>query len=251
MVGTILEYKTKIRMMIIFDFGNTLIYERDISIYNGISKLLEFANVDADIQSTSELYESTFHDLRSRGKDSHLEINFRQMFSLVLDTSSITISKPFQDVENIFLSSISTCEPTPGIQELLLTLHKMKIRTLVLSNTIFSGAAMGKWIDGLFPSNNFEHIITSGDYGVRKPDPLLFKLALSKAKLRPDEVWMCGDSLDADIRGAIQAGIIPIYYRSNPSAREKKDVDCLEIANWDALAELLYGVSSKNYRCNH
>lgn len=47
---------------------------------------------------------------------------------------------------------------------------------------------------------------------LRKPNRILFDIALQKANLRADEVWYCGDNLQADIEGASQAGIYPVWY---------------------------------------
>ena len=54
--------------------------------------------------------------------------------------------------------------------------------------------------------------MTSSDYLVRKPNPLLFEIALQKAGLCGEEVWYCGDNPKADIEGAAQVGIYPIWY---------------------------------------
>ena len=49
---------------------------------------------------------------------------------------------------------------------------------------------------------------------VGKPSPLMFRMALKRARCRQDEAVMVGDQLDTDILGALRAGIDPILVTS-------------------------------------
>jgi putative hydrolase of the HAD superfamily len=53
--------------------------------------------------------------------------------------------------------------------------------------------------------------VISEGAGVRKPDPLIFRLAADRAGQALDGAWMIGDSAEADIRGAYGAGIASIW----------------------------------------
>jgi len=64
----------------------------------------------------------------------------------------------------------------------------------------------------------FETITTSEEAGVKKPNAKIFELALAKAKAKPNESLMIGDSLEADVLGAESYGIKAIWYNySNPN----------------------------------
>lgn len=56
---------------------------------------------------------------------------------------------------------------------------------------------------------DFEFVLTSADARCRKPDPSIFRQALERLDMRPDEVLHAGDSASADGAGAIAAGIEP------------------------------------------
>ena len=81
---------------------------------------------------------------------------------------------------------------------------------------------MSERLNRLLPMNEFEFVMTSSDYIVRKPNRILFDIALRKAGLCAGEVWYCGDNPQADIEGAAQVGIYPIWY-DNETDREYKD----------------------------
>lgn len=56
----------------------------------------------------------------------------------------------------------------------------------------------------------FEVVTSSADIGYRKPNPLIFELTLETLALSPDEVVHVGDRIDADVKGAQEAGITPV-----------------------------------------
>ena len=63
---------------------------------------------------------------------------------------------------------------------------------------------------------SFEFVLTSADARSRKPDPSIFRQALKRLGLSPDEVLHAGDSAAADGAGARAAGIEP-YLLERPS----------------------------------
>jgi beta-phosphoglucomutase-like phosphatase (HAD superfamily) len=50
-------------------------------------------------------------------------------------------------------------------------------------------------------------VIDSGDVGVMKPDPRIFRLALDAMEVAPDDVWYLGDMPAIDVVGAWRAGL--------------------------------------------
>ncbi len=74
----------------------------------------------------------------------------------------------------------------------------------------------------------FKSITNSEMAGVKKPNPKIFEHALQIANAKKLESIMIGDSLDADVQGAIDFGIDAIYFNSN---NEKSTINVLEITN--------------------
>ena len=79
-------------------------------------------------------------------------------------------------------------------------------------NCAFMGAVLTERLNRLLPNNQFEFVMTSSDYFMRKPNRILFDIALQKAGVSSDEVWYCGDNPQPDIEGASQVGIYPVWY---------------------------------------
>lgn len=57
----------------------------------------------------------------------------------------------------------------------------------------------------------FNHIINSEMAGVKKPDPIIFHLALERTGVLPQNALMVGDNLEADILGARAVGFHTIH----------------------------------------
>jgi len=79
---------------------------------------------------------------------------------------------------------------------------------------------------GKLKNSNIEHFfqtITNSEMaGVKKPNPLIFEYALKKANATKSKSIMIGDSLEADIEGAINVGLDAIFFNEfNVSVDEK------------------------------
>lgn len=57
----------------------------------------------------------------------------------------------------------------------------------------------------------FDHIVISGTFGKGKPDPAIFRHALSLLGVEPEEALMVGDKQSTDIRGALDTGIPSVW----------------------------------------
>jgi len=60
----------------------------------------------------------------------------------------------------------------------------------------------------------FDLIVCSRDTGVRKPNPEIFRLVLSGLGVEPGEAIHVGDSVEADMYGAQDAGVTGVWIRS-------------------------------------
>jgi len=87
---------------------------------------------------------------------------------------------------------------------------------------------------GLMPF--FKHIITADEVGVKKPNPIIFEHALKKTNTLPQNTLMIGDSLEADILGAINLGMQAIHFNSH---HEPFHEHCLIINKLEELKTLL------------
>jgi putative hydrolase of the HAD superfamily len=90
---------------------------------------------------------------------------------------------------------------------------------------MFSNATCDRLIQRLVDRLGFrpwlDPALTSAGTGIRKPDPAAFTPILEAWDLPPEAVVMVGDTLDADILGAQQAGMRAVWLRSREDARQE------------------------------
>lgn len=83
----------------------------------------------------------------------------------------------------------------------------------------------------------FKHIVTSETAGIQKPNPEIFHYALGLTKGELRNSLMIGDSLTADIQGAMNAGMDHVYF--NPH-KEQHDYNLqYEVASLDELLQII------------
>lgn len=58
----------------------------------------------------------------------------------------------------------------------------------------------------------FQTVVISEIIGINKPDPKIYNFAVGQANTRYEDAVMIGDNLDADVRGAQNAGMEAIFF---------------------------------------
>lgn len=241
--------------MILFDCGHTLLYEPNFDSLQGSKALLKYASTNTHQLSAKQISDfatDLFHDLSVYARNNGIEIHQHMFQRMLYSYLDIEIDLSPLEMEQIFWNNASVSKKMPHIEETLDYLHVHHIRTGIISNISFSKDALKARIDQLFPNNHFEFIITSSEYVYRKPNPIIFQIALQKAKLTPDKVWYCGDHPKSDIIGAHDCHIFPVWYDNhpddctfnpNPDSLTSSDLnfDHLHITDWN---ELIYSLEA-------
>ena len=237
--------------MIIFDYGRTLICQPNYNTSNGNKAIYPY--IDRNPRNISfEEYDRINLELfakikAERGK--YLEIHEHNFLRLFLDSMDISLSISLEEAEIIIMNGISQGAVMPYADIMLDYLNAKGIRTGVISNNCFSGAALKEQFDRLLPGNRFEFVLASSDYIFRKPHSIMYEIALQKSGLTADKVWYCGDSMEDDIYGANSVGMFPVLYEgrtkyethflSDQNDRDNPDFEYLRIHDWRELMDIL------------
>ncbi|HVW35584.1 MAG TPA: HAD family hydrolase [Acidimicrobiia bacterium] len=103
----------------------------------------------------------------------------------------------------------------PGSLDGLRALEATGVRLAIVSNS--DGTLEGRLRDeglcqvGDGPGVPMTIVIDSGVVGVAKPDPAIFTIALDACGVTPDAALHIGDTVGADVDGAVAAGVRPIH----------------------------------------
>ena len=83
----------------------------------------------------------------------------------------------------------------------------------------------------------FKNIFISEVIGANKPDKAIFQYAIDKANAKTEHSLMIGDSIEADVRGALNFGMDAIYFNPN-FAKPPEDINW-HIHNLEELTKIL------------
>jgi putative hydrolase of the HAD superfamily len=106
---------------------------------------------------------------------------------------------------------LESCSATPDTLDTLRQLRAHGLRVGVITN----GAAriQSAKLVALGLSDYFDVVLISEVEGVRKPDAVIFRRALERCRVEAHEAVFVGDNPEADVFGAMAAGLRPIWKR--------------------------------------
>ncbi len=239
--------------MILFDYGQTLLCEPSWNPLRGEEELYKYLTKNPDNLTAEEICdfsEGVFNSLHdARWLKNACEISEYTLMRLKNEYLGLEYSLTPEEAEIVKFNAISPGGIMPGADIMLDYLNSAGIRTAVVSNNSYSSTALAERFNRLLPNNNFEFIIVSAEYALRKPNPLIFNLALKKANLHAEKVWYCGDRPDIDVEGSAAVGMFPVWYDNDMPCgyRNKNDENppaCphLHVKEWSELVEYLKGM---------
>ena len=234
--------------MIMFDYGQTLISEGPFNGEAGTRAVLKHAIKNPHQISAKMLQEFAKTLNKEIGrydpdvrKATQIEVHNHIFQKYLYEYYDIEIGLSSEEMERVFWNNAAEKTLTKNIEKLLKYLKEQQIRTAVISNISFSGKALEERIHTLLPENDFEFILATSEYVFRKPHNRIFELALRKARLKPNEVWYCGDNAYYDVEGALNMGIFPVWYKGALQEHNKgvPEKDCFTINDWEELMDYI------------
>jgi FMN phosphatase YigB (HAD superfamily) len=222
-------YKPK---LVLFDFGGTLIVDSKFQAFTGFEALRLAADnpQDTTTENLCDLWfameERLSHQAKSGDDGYTLETQLSGILRNIFAVAGLRYSIDITQCEMIFDRHNSVRNATPHMAELLYALDKAGIRTAVISNTVLSGTAMAATIKEHLPKSKMEFVNTSADFMFCKPAPEMFFASAKMAGVEPGECWYCGDSLEPDVGGAHNSGMLPVLYESGSNIPfERREID--------------------------
>jgi putative hydrolase of the HAD superfamily len=200
-----------------FDLFNTLIIAEPGALDEAMMRLMNGLaqnGIRPEIEPFQQAYrEAALRFIRETSRDGR-ETHNRFWISVALHEMGYSLApddpRISSAVEAYFSAFFDFCHPVPGTFAMLETL-KDSYRLGLLSNFTHAPAAV-KLIDYLGLSGFFEVVLISGEMGYRKPHPLVFGRLMDSLGVDGGEMLYVGDDAEADIGGALGAGIQPIWF---------------------------------------
>ena len=227
--------------MILFDYGQTLIVEPQFdwnaanrAILSHAAQLPSGMSEEDFCRCSNELFEYVM----SGRNENFREIEHEKFIRLLCETYGLKLDISIAEADLLYWDSATHgSHASKGAAELLDYLHENNIRTGIISNMCYSSMALRTRLNRYLPNNRFEFVLTSSDYALRKPEKLLFDVAIRRANISPDEIWYVGDNPIADVVGSSRAGMHPVLY-TGAHMRDYCAVPTLQFDSVDSFDEL-------------
>lgn len=199
---------------VLFDLGDTLIVARSYRLEAGVEALLDAAahRNGATVDEVVALARELNDEFGRRADESSLEYSQRVFHRMLYDSLGIRFELSEAELERRYWDAAFEFVPEPGVEEALAAVRETGVRMGVVSNASFSGEVLRHELEkqGLF--EYFDFLISTADYGLRKPHPQIFRVGLQRTGVAPERTWYVGNSLQFDVAGAVAAGITPVWY---------------------------------------
>ena len=221
---------------ILFDFINTLVRNLKFDPLAGNARLLEYAVDRKGVSPEEVTTEAKRLDSEVAVADNSIvELTHHQFNRLLFDRLGITFREPMEVLELEFWKECMLFSPEPGIADVLTALSAHNLRMGVASNHHVSGTALSWELQRHELLNYFEFVISSADYGIRKPHPVIFTSAATRLGIAPS--GYVGDTLETDMVGAKQCDMSAIWYNRRQQEPADIPVDA-EVRSWEEFLEL-------------
>jgi len=194
--------------VVVFDLWNTLVYDPSKESHEKISSLLGFENRQEFWDYCDEHFFNT-------------KLTFYDFIKKLIKQKNLS-KETFDKIEELWEDAKRHVDIFPDVVETLEKLKK-KYKLVLLSNTAEKEGE--ETIDRFGLKKYFDEIILSGQIGLAKPDPRVFRLVLDKVNIKPEKVVMVGDNLEMDIIPARTLGMKGILVDSRKKYTEYKDED--------------------------
>jgi HAD superfamily hydrolase (TIGR01549 family) len=178
----------------IFDLGNTLMAIPDeFDEENLLTKILGYTD--------TEQVRSIVYRLCDKFQGQSIEDFLQRFDQSVNPTINTSLSIKIREA---WMESVQHAQLKPGAWEILDDLRDKKMKIVLISNTPPTSHYI---LDFLKLRERFDIIIFSCDVGYLKPDPRIFKIALDKLGVPPQNTIVVGDKIRTDILGGAILGM--------------------------------------------
>jgi len=232
---------------ILFDFGGTLMYGRQnwtpvvAKADDALTNNLRSQGMEVNINTFSTEFRKRLDEYFKQREEDLLETTYTFVLRELLNDKGYT-DVPLDVLRGALDALFSVTQENWTLeQDAIPTIELLRDQGYSLG--IISNAGddqdVQQLAQGFGITGYFDFILTSAKCSYRKPHPRIFELALSNWYYLAEEAVMIGDNLDADIRGAKEAGLQGIWINRRVDAEtEKSKTETQPDATIAALSEL-------------
>lgn len=197
---------------VFFDLDHTLWdFEKNSSLT--FEKILAEHKIDIALESFLEVYvpaNLSFWKLYREEKITKAELRYQRLKTVFDEIGYHVVDETIHSLSDEYINHLSSYNHLFPNTISVLDYLRPKYNLHIITNGFQEIQERKLMNSGIH--HYFEQIIDSEMAGVKKPNPVIFELALQKANTDPEKSIMIGDSLEADILGAKSVGFHTIHF---------------------------------------
>lgn len=223
---------------VIFDVGNTLLRPNatPITLLRDLGLDVTPEQVRKAVQpAMDEFWRRAGRDLELWGNDRTIYEFWMRFYHTILERLGVPEERRQALAERVYQAYLTheMWELFPETEEVLRRLHD---EGYILGAVSDWQSTLLEILRHLELTQYLSFVVVSAILGVGKPDPFLFREALRRAQVQPEEAVFVGDTYVTDVLGARAAGIHPVLV---DRSRHPAPVDCDLIRDLTGLFEVL------------
>lgn len=236
---------------VIFDLGHTLIMHahgedwariRPRMIADLSGYLQSQAGLQIDPAAFAQTFARQLAAFDEQRRSHFVEYTARQILLATLEQLGLPCPPPEalkEALRSFFAYSETLWRPMPEVYSVLEELRGRGLKLALISNAMDADNVQ-RLIDNHGLRGYFDPIVVSAAAGIRKPNPAIFAPVLQRWQLQAHEVAMVGDTLGADVLGAMNAGLHSVWLRIHADRPDNvaHGQHLRPAASVDALAEV-------------
>lgn len=228
---------------ILFDLGDTLLRTVKFDLESGVRRLLSLTDqgktADYDeIRRIGDLLGKSSEQIRL---EHSYEVTFEVFHRNLYDRLGLTCSLSWLDLEKEFFSHSLVVECFDGLAGALSRLQATGVKMGVVSNSSNQGETLWWLLRENGIDHFFDFLISSADYGFRKPHPEIFETAIARLGLPRENVWFIGDKPEADTIGALGVGLTAVWFNADNKPPTDVNPDLI-VNNWAEFEQIIRGL---------
>jgi putative hydrolase of the HAD superfamily len=224
---------------VLFDLGDTLLHQ--------VSFDPEAWAGSLPGPEARELLRALTRDFRNVRNVGPVELRMGACLRHLHERLGLPSDRPPEELELTFWQTTSRMAPEPGVGAVLEALARRGLALGAVSNSMFAGPVLTWELARHGLARPLRFVMSSADYGLKKPHRSIFETALARLGLPAEAVWHVGDSFTNDVVGSADAGLRAVWYnpsRSAPPGPPERRPQYAELHHWDDFLALLGAASA-------
>lgn len=228
---------------IIFDLYDTILKDQFFDFNEGLSFLHGKYFSEECSEEDFQTFALSFVPLYQERAVTNKEVSFlRDEYKVYCQQLEVEPEVSDSQVDYEVMNAMQKETLLPEVKATLESLYEKGVPMYILSNAIFTAESKKRLLSDFGIEKFFKDVWSSADFGMRKPDASFFNFGINKvleenSGLSKEDIVYIGNDYDTDVKGALNAGITPVWYNVSKE-KDEENLGIKQIIDFSEILEL-------------